>query len=112
MTINITHRGMELTDANRLYAEEKFGTLEKYGRLLQRIDVELGKTTDHHKNGNIFLCHAEFHLKDGRSIRMEREANDLYKAIEKVRDHVKVELAELKQASVDERRRQEERAEV
>jgi putative sigma-54 modulation protein len=101
MTINITHRGIELTEAIRDYTQEKMESLEKYGKQIRLIDVEVGKTSLHHHKGDVFLCEATIHLEDGHQIRLEREAEDLYKAIEKVRDHARNELAEHKEKRID-----------
>ncbi len=95
MTININSRGMELTPAIKQYAEEKMQSLEKYLDSIRHIDIEVGMATGHHHKGNIFECKVNVQI-GGDTIMVEREAEDLYKAIDKVRDHLRQELTEWK----------------
>ncbi|MDE1941022.1 MAG: HPF/RaiA family ribosome-associated protein, partial [Patescibacteria group bacterium] len=70
--------------------------LEKIAVLLDsdpaaQCDIELGKTTDHHKKGNIFR--AEIHVVGaGKNYYASSEQNDLYAAIDIVRDEIIREL--------------------
>ncbi len=94
MTISIVHRGLELTPAIRSYVEEKMLSLDKYYEGIRHLDVDVGLANGHHNKGNIFFCKVVVHT-GGEPMPLEREAEDLYKAIDKVRDHLRVELAEL-----------------
>ncbi len=94
MTLNIKHRGIDLTDAIKAYAVEKMQDLDKDGVLIEHIDLEIGKGTNHHKHGDVFSCRALLHMRAGDTLRMDREAKDLYKAIDKVRDLLKEALGE------------------
>ena len=100
MTLNIRHRQIELTDAIKAYVTEKIDTLAKYADLVRHADVEVGKVTAHHKNGDVFVCKAVIELKDGQVLRIDREAADLYKAIDKVHDHARQELSESHRAQI------------
>ncbi|MFA6429278.1 MAG: ribosome-associated translation inhibitor RaiA [Patescibacteria group bacterium] len=100
MTINITHRGMELTPAIKQYVEEKIVSLEKYNKTIQHVDVEVGLANHHHHKGDIYQCKVVIQL-EGDVMQMERDAEDLYKAIDKVRDHLRVELSERKERDLD-----------
>lgn len=95
MTLNIRHRQVELTAAISAYVEAKIKTLVKYADLVRHADVEVGKASAHHKHGDVFLCKALLELKNGKQIRVDREAKDLYKAIDKVHDHAREELTKL-----------------
>ena len=95
MTINVTHRGVDLTPAIRQYAEEKMESLQKYFDSIRHIDVEVGVANHHHRKGKIFECKATVQI-GGDTMQFEREAEDLYKAIDKVKDHLRVELTEWK----------------
>lgn len=95
MTLNISHRGIELTPAIHDYVEEKMASLNKYSQDIQHIDVEVGLTSGHHQKGKIFECKANIQVA-GKIIHLEKEAEDLYKAIDKVRDHLRAELSDLK----------------
>jgi ribosomal subunit interface protein len=86
MKINLKATGIELTEAITNYAEKKVNALEKY--INKPADsymahVEVGRTTKHHKEGEIFK--AEFHITgSGMDIYAVSEAEDLYAAIDKV----------------------------
>ncbi len=100
MNVNIRATGCELTPALRQYVEEKFSTLEKYGPDLIQADVHIGKDTNHHNKGEVFSCSATVELS-GDVIKVERTAEDLYKAIDKVKDHLRETLAQRKEKLVD-----------
>lgn len=95
MTININSRGMELTPAIKQYAEEKMESLSKYLDSIRHIDVEVGMANGHQHKGDIFECKANVQV-GGETIMVERDAEDLYKAIDKVKDHLRQELTEWK----------------
>lgn len=101
MTLNIKHRHVELTEAIKAYVEKKMHALTKFADLVSHADVEVGKESEHHKNGKVFICKAVLELKDGQVIRIDREADDLYKAIDKVYDHAKQQLTEIHRLQID-----------
>lgn len=103
MTINIRGANIELTDAIRSYVEEKFSGLEKYEAHIQMVDVEVGKNTNHHNKGDVFSCSVHITLPSD-DLKIERDAEDLYKAIDKVRDHFREALTQRKEKMIDERR--------
>ncbi len=104
MTINIRASGMELTPSIREYVEEKFGMLEKYGQQIMLIDIDLGMDTHHHQKGAIFFCTAKIDIpKD--LLTVEKHEEDLYKAIDKVKDHLQESLIERKERVRDLRRK-------
>lgn len=86
---------MEMTDAIRNYAYEKLGSLEK---LVPRDDtsakltVELSKTTNHHVNGAVFQAEAQLHIR-GKDRTVRTTQDDLYKAIDILKDMLQRELA-------------------
>lgn len=95
MKITIQGTGMELTEAIKQYAEEKAQSLEKYFDNIQQADIDVGMNSHHHNNGKIY--YAEINLSvPGKLIRVVKESEDLYKAIDKVKDHLKVELEKMK----------------
>lgn len=103
MTINIRAVGMELTPAIRQYVEEKFGSLDKFAPKAMQIDVSVGKESDHHNKGDVFVCIANMEMP-GDLLRVERNAKSLYKAIDKVKDHLRETLAQRKEKKADEHR--------
>jgi putative sigma-54 modulation protein len=102
MTINLIHHNMELTPAIKQYAEEKMRGLLKYMDSIQHMDVELGKSTRHHHKGDIFQCVARAQI-GGEVLRVERDEDDLYKAIDLVKDKLREDIVEFKKRMEDRR---------
>ena len=99
MTFTITQNGTELTPAIRQYVEEKLQGLEKFMDI-RHIDAEVGLANGHHNKGKIFMCKVNVQV-DGDVMQVEREADDLYKAIDKVKDHLREELSQWKKRLED-----------
>lgn len=97
MNINIKTTNISLTEAISDYTSKR---LDAVTQLLKddstvQCDVELAKTTNHHKNGDIFR--AEVHIVGkNRDIYSACEEDDLYKAIDMVRDEVLREIRSAK----------------
>lgn len=93
MKINIKATGIELTPAISDYVDRKISAL---GKILSDnpdivAQVEVGKTTSHHKGGEIFK--AEVHLIGGGLDQYAlAESEDLYAAIDKVKDEITSEV--------------------
>ncbi len=93
MKINIKATGISLTPAISEYVEKKVAMLDKFFRDLPDalVEVEVGKTTRHHKSGDIFK--AELHIKQtGEEFYATVEKDDLYAAIDAVKDQMVSEL--------------------
>ena len=103
MTINIRAINMELTPAIRQYVEEKMNMLDKYAHGIMHIDVDLGKETQHHNKGKVFSCAVIVNL-GGDVLKVERNEEDLYKSIDKVKDHLRETLAQRKERGLDQRK--------
>ncbi len=89
MNINIKATGIELTEAITDYAYKKISSVEKYLNkdAVVTTVVEVGKTTKHHKSGDVFR--AEVRMSGGGvSLYVSKEADDLYTAIDLVEDEV------------------------
>lgn len=99
MIVTIHGTGIELTDAIKGYALKKVAALEKFFSGVTKVEVDVGLRTNHHQKGKVYFAEVNMHVP-GSLIRVEKEAEDLYKAIDKVKDHLKVELE-----SADEKRR-------
>lgn len=96
MNINIKATGIELTPAISDYVHKKVSSLEKYISNSDVVaQVEVGKSTNHHKAGDIYR--AEIHLIGGGIDHYAvEETHDLYAAIDKVKDEVAHELTHTK----------------
>ncbi len=89
MQIKIQATNMELTEALADYVEKRLSSLSKYirneGDAL--IRVEIGKTTHHHGHGDVFRAEANMSVK-GVRVRAESKKDDLYAAIDDVREEL------------------------
>jgi putative sigma-54 modulation protein len=92
MKINIKATGISLTPSISEYAEKKLNMLDKFFREEESlINIEVGKTTRHHKSGDVFR--AEIHITaDGEEYYAVSETEDLYAAIDEVKDEIIHEL--------------------
>lgn len=96
MKINLQAKNLELTDAIRDYVVERLTSL---GKLLSReerreeavITFEVAKNTNHHKAGAVF--HADCKLRArGRDYFASADEEDLYAAIDAVKDSLYAEI--------------------
>lgn len=89
---------MELTPAIRDYLEKRLQALEKFIRAKEgssMMQVEVGKTTNHHKNGDVYK--AELNLNaGGRVFNAISEKEDLFGAIDDVKEEMERQLIESK----------------
>src|SRR5437667_66773 len=102
MTLTIEPKSMEMTDAIRSYAEEKFTSLEKFSDGIEKMDIDIGMESRHHVQGNVYFCSAHVFLRN-KDFYINKSADDLYKAIDKVRDHLREELTEYKEKRIKKR---------
>lgn len=89
MKINIKATNIELTPAISSYVEKKVSAVEKYFENTPDavVQVEVGKTTQHHKQGDVFK--AEVHITGGGLDHYATsEQSDLYAAIDLVKDEI------------------------
>ena len=91
MKINIKATSIELTQAISDYVYKKISSIEKYldKKSSPNIiaQVEVGRSTRHHKTGNIFR--AEVHITGvGLDLYAVSEMEDLYAAIDVVKDEI------------------------
>jgi putative sigma-54 modulation protein len=96
MQVNIQSKDIDLTDSIRAYAEEKMTVLEKYYDHCERIDCELEMDSNHHNQGQIYVCKGHLFVP-GKDFFVERSEEDLYKAIDKVQSHLREMLIEWKE---------------
>ena len=99
MNIIVKGSHMEVTDSIRDYLEKRVRALEKFLDPNAIVEAELGKTTNHHKNGDIFRAELNItnHGSDrGKNVFVKAEEADLYAAIDKVRDEAADVLASKK----------------
>lgn len=95
-TVIVQTKGVDMTDAIRDYAEEKIMSLNKFFDGIIKAQVTVGMRHNHHQKGKVFFAEVNLDLPKKHTIHMEKDAEDLYKAIDKVKDHLKVELEKIK----------------
>lgn len=109
--IVIKATNLKLNSKLRDYIEEKIGSLEKFAEVFQsenyynsfftkgkprvEIWVEIGKTTRHHRKGDIFRAEVQMRFP-GKSLRAESERKNLKLAITEVKDELQRELKKYK----------------
>jgi putative sigma-54 modulation protein len=91
MQINLKGKNMELTEAIKDYVSKRVTNLEKLLSSLEakkgeaRVNFEVAKTTNHHKAGEVF--HADCKINtDGKEFYGESDHEDLYSAIDEVKE--------------------------
>ena len=98
MKINISSKGMEMTSAIKQYAEKKIADLDKFYKKIIMAEIRVGKESSHHNKGDIFFAEVKLEVP-GTDLFAEKTEEDLYKAIDKVRDYLEDELKKRKDKS-------------
>lgn len=97
MQIQIKATKIELTPQIKEYVQKKMDMVEKYlgdfPVTFARFEVEL--TTNHHKKGEIFRAEANLSVP-GELLRVEKTEKDIFKAIDKVKDHLEIVIKKYK----------------
>lgn len=104
MTLNgIKATNMDLTDSIRKQVEKQIDALKKLTTDFEPtavLDVEVGKTTQHHAKGPFFFCEMNLEIP-GQLLRAHEEKEDLYEAIDAARDAVRRQLLDRKEKLID-----------
>lgn len=101
MRTNVTGKGIELTPAISEYLAKRMQKVEELlaGDESALAMVELGKTTNHHKNGDIFRAEINLHTKS-KDFFLFAEREDLYVAIDIMKDEICEQLQNWKDKKV------------
>jgi len=93
MKIDLKTKNFEITPSIKTYLEQRLNSLDKFLPNDESIfaDVELAKTTEHHKKGDIFMAEVNLTMP-GRLIRAVAEEWDLHVAIDVVKDNLRREI--------------------
>lgn len=89
MRPNIRAINLEITPAIQSYIQKKVDMVEKYLGSLKVIncDFEIELTSKHHNKGDIFRAEVNLTIP-GEVLWADFTADDLYKSIDKVKDHL------------------------
>ena len=98
MEIDITSRHVELSEATKAYAEEKFSKAERFSRGLQRVEVIL-KAEDRQNH-----CEVILHIRNRDPEVVDVGRDTIYEAIDLAIDKVERRLRRLKEKRESRRR--------
>lgn len=98
MKINIQATNIELSDAIRDYLDKKIEGLDFMvdSETSEAVgQIELGKTTNHHRSGEIYRAEINI-MTEGKYIRAVSNNEDLYGAIDEMKDQIFTEVKKYK----------------
>lgn len=86
--------GVELTPSISEYIKTKMSHLDKLTNSYEdaMVEVEVGKITKHHKNGEVMFSEINLRL-DGKLFRRVVKDQDLYSAIDQNKDKIECDIA-------------------
>jgi len=89
MNIQIKAENLTLDERLKNYICDKVHMLTKYLGDIHIIDikVKVSLTSKHHQKGNIYACEMALVLP-GDTLRVSKTTSDVYKAVDKVKDHL------------------------
>ncbi len=101
MKIDLKTKNFEITPSIKNYLEQRLNSLDKFLPNDESIfaEVELAKTTEHHKKGDIFMAEVNLTVP-GRLIRAVAEKWDLRVAIDVVKDELQREITMNKEKNI------------
>jgi len=105
MNIKIKSTRLELTPAIHEYLQTKMDMIEKYLGEIKMIncDVEIEKAVGGQHKGEIFRAEVNLQVP-GKLLRVEKTESDLYKAIDKVKDHLELVIKKHKEKLMDKKK--------
>lgn len=103
---NIKATKIELTPEITDYLQKKMDMLEKYLGEIEAVNchVELGMAVGGQKSGKIYRAEVNLSLPGGM-LRVERAEKDLFKAIDKVKDHLARSIKRYKEKRIERKRK-------
>lgn len=105
MKINLKATRFEMTDSISDYAQEKMDMLDKYlgSTPVINCDVEVEKIGGGQNKGDIFRAEVNLEIPH-ELLRVEKTSDDLYKAIDKVKDHLEEVIVKYREKARDKAR--------
>lgn len=106
MEIKIKATKIELDEKIKSYVQEKMDMLDKYlGNIkVTNCDVEVGMAIGSQQSGKIYRCEVNLSVP-GELLRVEKTEKELFKAIDKVKDHLARSIRRYKQKKQDKQRK-------
>jgi putative sigma-54 modulation protein len=89
MNLSIKATNIELTPAIEGYVNERLNKIEKFIKEGESVNiyVEVGKTTNHHKQGDYFRAEINMEIS-GKKFYTFSEKEDLYNAIDNAKEEI------------------------
>jgi len=88
MNTNIKATNMDLTEAINDYVNKRLSVIEKFVKEGEmNAHIEVGKTTNHHKQGDIFRAEINIEI-NGSKFYTFSEKEDLYQAIDDAKEEI------------------------
>jgi putative sigma-54 modulation protein len=105
MKIRIKATKIELTPEIKDYIQEKMDMLEKYLGDVQILncDVEVGMSVGGQNSGKIYRAEVNLEVP-GDLLRVEKTEKEIFKAIDKVKDHLEIIIKKYKEKKIDKKR--------
>lgn len=105
MKIRLKGTNLELTESIKDYVQTKMDLTKKYLGRVQVIncDFEVEKSLPGQNKGDIFRAEVNLQVP-GELLRIEKTEKDLYKAIDKVKDHLEMSIKKYKEKNLDKHR--------
>lgn len=100
MKINIKKTADLVSPALDVYIEDKLAPLAKFVKQFDEtgeaeIWLEISRTTHHHHKGEVFFAAADLRLPH-KILRAEEYADDIRKAIDRIKDTLRIEIDKYK----------------
>jgi len=99
MTINIKGTNIQLTQDLQEYIFEKFGQIDRYFPGVSpdgiTADVEIGKPSQHHRKGDVYLCDITLSI-GGITMHAEEYRETPHDAIDTVKDEIERQAKKMK----------------
>jgi len=102
MEIKIKATRIEMTKALQDYVETKISSVSKYlGKVKPaNCEVEVSKSVGGQNKGEIYRAEVNLDVP-GKLLRVEKTEKDLYKAIDKVKDHLEMIIKKYREKMID-----------
>jgi putative sigma-54 modulation protein len=106
MKIKIKATKIVLTPQIKDYVQLKMNMLEKYLGKIQVLncDVELSRENGVQTSGKIFRAEVNLEVP-GSLLRVEKTEKEIFKAIDKVKDHLEISIKKYKEKRLDKRKK-------
>lgn len=106
MQIKIKATKIKLNQETKDYIQEKMDMLEKYLGKIQAMncDVEVGMSVGGQNSGEIYRCEVNLELPH-ELLRIEKTEKEIFKAVDKVKDHLIRSIKKYKEKLIDKRRK-------